>query len=214
MLHISCWLWGDKYSDSHVAKLAAGIARHTTQPYRWSVFEPEPEDVYLTKLSGCFCRLRMFDPEWQRRHDIEICERLVCLDLDSVVTGPLDALFDRPELFVILQGANASNPCPFNGSIMMLRGGYHPDVWTEFSLEAAQTIPRFEFADDQGWLWHKLPDAAGWKAGAESGIYAFHKPGWPGGTALPKGARLVVFPGWRDPSLFTDVPWVQEHWRT
>ena len=213
MLHISCWLWGDKYADSYVAKLAAGVERHLDQPHNWRVFTPEPDDWHLTRVPGCFARLRMFDPEWQRRQGIEAGDRLVCMDLDSVVTGPLDPLFDRPEDFVILQGANASNPCPYNGSIMMLRGGYRPDVWDDFNLGAAATIPFFEFPDDQGWLWHKLPDAAGWRVGSESGVYAFAKPGWPKGTALPRDARLVVFPGWRDPMLFTDLPWIQQHWR-
>jgi hypothetical protein len=214
MLHVSVWIWGDKYSDDHLAKLETGVARHLRQSYRWMVCRPQPEDRYLTVVPGCFARLRMFDPDWQERNGIATGERLVCMDLDSVVTGPLDPLFDRPEPFVILQGANASNPCPYNGSIMMLRAGYRPDVWSDFSLDVAQTIPRYRFADDQGWLWDRLPGAAGWKAGTESGIYAFQKPGWPSrGTALPADARLVVFPGYRDPSQFAELPWVQQHWR-
>jgi hypothetical protein len=36
--------------------------------------------------------------------------------------------------FVILHGGNASNPCPFNGSLFMLRAGAHPEVWGDFSL--------------------------------------------------------------------------------
>ena len=213
MLHIGTWFWGDKYSPGHLAKLEAGVKRHVKQPYRWSVFHPRPEDMLLTRIQGCFARLRMFDPEWQQRNGIEEDERLVCLDLDSVVINTLDPLFDRTEPFVILQGANASNPCPFNGSVMMLRGGYRPDVWSDFSLDAAATIQRYQFADDQGWLWHKLPEAAGWQVGSASGIYAFRKPGWPSrGTALPRDARLVVFPGWRDPSKFIYLPWIRDNW--
>jgi hypothetical protein len=136
----------------------------------------------------------------------------VCIDLDTVITGPLDGLFDRPENFIILQGANASNPCPFNGSLMMLRAGARPDVWRDFSLKAAGSVPFFEFPDDQGWLWHKIPDAAGWKAGSESGVYAFQKPGWPKDDRLPADAKIVAFPGWRDPSKFANEPWVRQHW--
>ena len=212
-LHISVWRWGIKYTDDHVAKLQAGVARHLRQPYRWLVCRPEPEDAVLTLMAGCFVRLRMFDPAWQERQGIAPGDRLVCMDLDSIVTGRLDPLFDSAAPFSILQGANASNPCPYNGSVMMLRGGYRPDVWTDFTVEDAQDIPHFEFPDDQGWLAHKIPDATDWKVGVESGIYAYQKPGWPSrGTALPADARLVVFPGWRDPSLFTKLPWVQQNW--
>jgi hypothetical protein len=68
-------------------------------------------------VPGCFARSALFDPEWQARHGIEPGDRFVCLDLDLIVTGPLDGLFDRPEPFAILQGVNASNPCPYNGSV-------------------------------------------------------------------------------------------------
>jgi hypothetical protein len=153
---------------------------------------------------------RMFDPSWQSAHDID---RLVCLDLDLIVTGGLGELLDRPEPFVILRGANAANPCPFNGSVMMLQAGAHPEVWRDFSLEAAAKTPFYQFPDDQGWLAHKVPDAATWTVGSSSGIYAFQKPGWPKGDDLPAHAKIVAFPGHRDPAQFTHLPWVTDNWR-
>lgn len=210
-LTIATWRWGQKYDGHYVERLKSALMRNIKQEFRFCVFSPEAEDEYLTKLPGCFCRLRMFDPEWQDRNGIS--GRLVCVDLDVVVTGELDEVFNRPEKFVILQGANAANPCPFNGSIMMLRTGARPDVWKDFSLKRAADVPHYEFPDDQAWLAHKLPDAGGWKAGPESGIYAFQKPGWPKGEGLPAGAKLVAFPGWRDPSRFAHLDWVKRHWQ-
>lgn len=169
-------------------------------------------DTYLIG-KGCFCRLRMFDPEWQREHKMD--ERIVALDLDDVIVGPLDDVFHTSEKFMILQGVNALNPNPYNCSVVLLRAGTHPEVWRDFSLEKAARIKFHEFPDDQGWIWHKLPNARGWKGGETSGIYAFQKPGWVGpGNQLPRNARIVAFFGWRKPSLFKDVPWVQKHWRT
>jgi hypothetical protein len=125
---------------------------------------PLVRDIELTKINGCFARLRMFDPEWQWIARVDEC--LVNIDLDTVITGPLDPLFDRPEPFVIMQKGNASNPCPYNGALMMIRAGAHPEVWTDFSLEAAAETAHYEFPDDQGWIWHKMPNAAGWKCGS------------------------------------------------
>lgn len=164
-------------------------------------------------VDGCFCRLRIFDREWQVARGIKPGDRLVNMDLDTVITGPLDPLFNRAETFMILQGANAANPCPFNGSLMMLRAGAHPEVWSDFSLEKARQIPFYEFPDDQGWLHHKLPKAPGWKVGAQSGVYAFQKPGWPKGEALPSDARMVVFPGWRSPEKFKHLQWIKDNWQ-
>lgn len=210
-LNIVTWRWGDKYPSSYVEKLKRALARHVKQEYKFSVMAPSEGDLYLTDIPGCFCRMRMFDPAWQEQHGFT--GRIVCLDLDLIVTGNLDELFDRPEDFVILQGANASNPCPYNGSVMMLRTGTNAQIWKDFHIEEVATIEHYEFPDDQGWLAHKLPNAAGWRVGKESGIYAFQKPGWPKGVDLPSGARLVAFPGWRDPSMFNNLQWVREHWQ-
>jgi hypothetical protein len=94
---------------------------------------------------------------------------------------------------------------------MSLVCGTNHHVWDDFSPEEAAKVPFYEFPDDQAWLAAKLPGAAAWRVG-ESGIYAFHKPAWPKGEALPKNARIVAFPGWRDPVGFTHLPWVQRHW--
>lgn len=212
-LFVATWKWGDKYCHGYVDRLVAGVRRHLKQEHRFIVCRPEAGDEHLTQVPGCFARLRMFDSEWQRRQGIEPGDRIVCLDLDLVVTGGLDPLFDRREPFVILQGANGVNPCPYNGSVWMLRAGYRPDVWSSFSIEAAAKTPSWEFPDDQGWFWHKMPGAAGWKSGGKSGVYAFQCRGWPGGELLPTLARIVAFPGRRDPSEYLHLKWVREHWQ-
>lgn len=230
MLTICTWLWGDKYRADDVAKLQAGLKRHLQTPHRLLCMTERERQIHLppgierhaikdpelTKMRGCFARLRMFDPGWQINRKID--GPMVCIDLDVVITGPLDKVFDRKEPFVILQGANAINPCPYNGSLWMLQPGAHPEVWSDFSIPRLALIAFHEFADDQGWFWHKIPDAAGWPAGSASGIYAFQKPGWPGWpngtiTFLPPDARLVVFPGWRAPGKFMELPWVRQYWR-
>ena len=223
-LVVCTWLWGKKYSPIYVERLHAGVRKHLKQPFRFMCMTERDrianftngierhaiKDPMLTEIKGCFARLRMFDPGWQQNRQID--DRLVCLDLDVVITGPLDPLFDRPELLVVLQGANASNPCPYNCSVMMLRKGAHTELWTDFDVNKLDYIPRHEFPDDQGWLWYRAPKLAGWQVGAKSGIYAFQKPGWPPGEALPSDARMVSFIGWRDPNAFTRLPWVKEHW--
>lgn len=226
MLAVCTWLWGDKYGPEHVIKLKNGLDRHLKQPFRFlcvtereRVWTPWPDterhtirDPELLAYKGCFVRLRMFDYGWQQDHGID--DRLVCMDLDTIVTGELDPLFDRPDTFVILTGANSINPCPYNGSLMMLRPGHHGEIWSTFSIEAALEMPCYEFPDDQEWLSRKLPLAGTWQAGRKSGVYAFRKPGWPPGQLeLPKNARMVVFPGRRQPSDFTHLEWVRRFWR-
>lgn len=220
-LTVCTFLWGTtKYRPAYVHKLAASVARNLAQPHRFLCITDDDHrlrvdctrirDPELLAVPGCFARLRLFDPEWQAEHGIT--GRLVCIDLDTVITGPLDPLFDRPDTFAILQNINTQNRCKFNGSLWMLRAGAHPEVWRDFSLEAAAASPFDLFPDDQAWFAAKMPDAAGWTAA--DGTFGFQKKGWPPGTSLPPGARLVAFPGWRDPSLYTHLDWVAQNWRT
>lgn len=211
MLHLGCWLWGTKYPGHYIDRLATSIRRNLSGPYQFHVWKPLAEDEHLTHIPGCFARLRTFDPAWQFEYGIHPGDRIVVMDLDMVVTGSLDGLFDRAEPFCILQGVNAVNPVPYNGSLWMLRAGYRPDVWSEFTVEKAEALPKFTIADDQNWLAHKLPDAGAF--GPDCGVYGFQKPGWPKGDKLPSNARLVAFFGHRDPSQFTHLPWVKKHWQ-
>jgi hypothetical protein len=184
MLTVVTYLWGDKYGAEDVRRLAAGLRRHMQEPYRFSVITddvtrpgfdfilPEgctsvwpipPADKQLTKVPGCLVRLRLFDPEWQMDHGIMDGDRIVSMDLDNVIVGNLHPLFHRPDAVLILKGANAANPCPLNGSVWMLRAGYRPDVWTDFTLEKARKIPFYApaYPGDQEWLHHKMPNASG-----------------------------------------------------
>lgn len=224
-LTVVTFLWGTRYPSEYVDRLSNGLWQNLNVPYRFVCITdrgirfgpmvhyqtrlPNPE---LTKVPGCFARLRLFDPSFQWELGCRTGDRILVLDLDLVVTGRLDPLLDRDEEFVILQGVNSpTHPCRFNGSVWLTTAGYRPNVWHDFSLEAAAQIPKAEFSDDQGWLEHKLGDVAGAYT-ADDGVYAFQKTGWPGGTDLPSNSRIIAFPGKRDPSQFANLPWVKTHW--
>ncbi len=226
-LIITTWSWGGAYGDHYVRRLAAGVHRNLNEAHRFIAFVDSPRqfpgieqhhipNIDLTRLKGCFARLRLFDPKWQAELGIKPGDRIVNLDLDLVVTGELDSLFNRKDDFTILQGINTTNPNPQNGSVWMLRAGARPDVWADFSLQAAARIKYHAFPDDQAWFHFCMPDAGAY--GPDCGVYGFKKVGWPSGDGLPEwklpeGARIVCFPGWRDPSKFEHLKWVKEHWR-
>jgi hypothetical protein len=209
-LTVATWIWGEKYTGEYIARLKYAVHKNLRQKHRFVIFTPFPGDEKF--FSGCFVRLRMFSEGFQKFYCIERGTRVVCLDLDLIVTGELDPLFDRTEPLVILKGANAANPCPFNCSVLMFRAGEYAELWNDFNLEEAATIPQYEFPDDQGWIHFKAPSAAVWQCGQASGIYAFRKPGWPKDDRLPADARIVAFPGKRDPAQFVHLPWVQKYW--
>jgi hypothetical protein len=226
MLNVCTWLWGDRYRAEDVHKLRDSVARNLKQRHRFFVVTDAPEefpgtetvwikreDYSLLAIKGCFARLRMFDPIWQMENSIY--QPLLCIDVDTVVTGELDPLVDRQEDFVILSGGNASNPCPFNGALLLLRPGTNHHLWRSFSIDNIMNIPHYEFPDDQGWYAQQVPNAGIWKAGPSSGVYVYGKPGWPKGSEeLPHGARAVTFIGRKEPRVFQHLEWVRENWAT
>lgn len=222
MLYVVAYSWGNKYTPEYVDRLRRGVARNLKAEHRFALVSDDgrevegceswripDEDLHLTTIPGCLARLRLFDPAYLASHG---ASKVIVIDLDTVVTGPLDDVFDRPEPFVIFQGCNSVNPCPYNGSTWMLEAGYRPDVWSDFSLEAAAKTPFYLFPEDQSWMAHKLPGAAGWTVGPKSGLYGFKKRNWPHGEKLPSDARLVTFVGSRDPGKFLHVDWIERHW--
>lgn len=225
MLYIVSWLWGSKWPEEYANKLFAGIRRNLKQKHHLilmsdklkcngadSVYLINKEDAPLLERLGCLARMRMFDPEWQKRIGAQSGDRIVNIDIDCVPTGELDPLFDRNDEFTIMQGFNSTNPCPFNGSLWMFCAGERHDVWSDFSIEAFKTfnVPIHAIADDQGWLHFKFPKAKAYTP--QNGVYCFKKKTWPEGKQLPKGARVVAFPG-RDPAKYHELDWIKEHWR-
>lgn len=222
-LDVICWLWGNKYGPADVSRLQKQIFKYLKKEHKFHCFADRPtmpgidvrmiQDLNLCDRH-CFCRLRMFDKSWQKKNDFN--GYILSLDLDLVITGSLDDLFANPRSdFMILKGVNKVNPNPFNASITMLKAHTHRDVWEDFSLDAASKIAYHEFSDDQGWLWHKMPDADGWQVGADTGVYGFQKPGWPlgeYGTNLPVATRIVAFIGKRKPGMYQRLPWVEKNW--
>lgn len=208
--HVITWQWGAKYGRHYVDRLARAVERNLGS-HTFTVCEPLPEDMHLTAIPGCFARLRTFDPAWQRSMGFDEGDKILCLDLDLIVTGSIEPLFDQSEPFAILQGVHSANPCPYNGSVWMLRAGYRPDVWEDFTVTAASKVPHYIFPEDQAWFAAKMPTAGAY--GPRDGVFAFRKPGWAAGDDLPKGARIVAFPGARDPKDFEHLEWVKRHWQ-
>lgn len=170
------------------------------------------EDAPLLALPGCLARMRMFDPEWQERIGAQSGDRIINIDIDCVITGSIDHLFDRYNEFTIMQGFNSTNPCPFNGSLWTFRAGERHDVWTDFSLTAFEkfNVPIHAIADDQGWLHFKFPKAKAYSP--QNGVYCFKKKTWTTGKQLPEGACVVAFPG-RNPAKYQELDWVKANWK-
>jgi hypothetical protein len=168
VLTILSWLWSQpsgrtKFTTEHVAIWADMVRRNLSMPHRIAcvtnqrlpagverIVPPgEFEDVqpkWGPQKPNCYRRLSMF-----RTDAAEIFgERFVCMDLDCVIGGPLDPLFDRPEDLVLYKGTAPDRP--YNGSMMLIRAGCRPKVYSQFSQQMATISGEKFVGSDQAWL--------------------------------------------------------------
>lgn len=170
MITVLTWLWNQpdgrtKFTAEHVNIWASMVRKHLTLPHRIACVTNSRKGIHrsiaIIKPPGgfeditphwgptkpnCYRRLAMF-----RRDAAAIFgERIVCMDLDCVIGGSLDPLFDRPEDLVLFKGTAPDRP--YNGSMMMIRAGCRPQVFEQFSQNGANTSGQLYVGSDQAWL--------------------------------------------------------------
>lgn len=230
-----CWRWKptagyrSTYKPETVHALRAMVARHYAAPHRFlcvtddtaglegiETFPLWPDGANLRNPHGghnpsCYRRLKAFSAdarEW-------FGERIVSLDLDTVIVRDIQPLFDRAEDFVIWGESDFPRTQWFNGSLWYLRAGTRTQVWTQFDPKHSPKIAAAAGArgSDQGWISYILgPKEATW--GRRDGVYSFRKHILPTGGHLPSDARIVNFHGNVDPwsQSAQRLHWVREHY--
>lgn len=225
------------YGADHVNKWARGVSRNLDMEHRLILFTDDAEGVdpsvtclpipqaHLVEKGGCFVRLWVFSDEAK---DV-LGERFVVMDLDGVIVGPLDPLFDRDDDFVIWHPGGRNRPTPFCASMWMLRAGSRTRVWDRFDEKDLEWRPLdgrpgqwlcnahahdagYTVGGDQSWMSYCLwngPEPFGlWTP--KDGVHNYTR--LPNPDKLPDGSRIVFFPGPRDPSMFHHS-WLKEHWQ-
>ena len=215
------------YTAKHVNRLAAMFRRYLAIKHEFVCVTDDPVglDAEIRPVEiwsdhalvpnphggrepSCYRRLKLFDKSCAEL----IGERILQCDLDTVLTGDVTPLFDRPEDTVLL---GTKHPhIPVNGSLALVTPGARPEVWESFDPETSPKTARAAkcFGSDQGWMAYVLGDSvAKWQVG-EGGIYSYGaietSPKHRG--QLPKDARLVCFYGPRDPwGAPQRRPWVR-----
>lgn len=228
MLTVMSWLWTQpggraKYTAHHANIWADMVRRNLSMDHEIAlvtditegldrsirVIEPprDFEEVRIPtwgeKLPQCLRRLAMFRPD---AADI-FGARFVNMDLDCVVTGSLDPLFDRDDDFIMYRGTSQTRP--YNGSMMLMTAGARSQVYTDFTPEGAAEAGQRFVGSDQAWISHRLgPGEATW--GPEHGVY------WWKQMRNVREPRLVFFPGNLKPWTIAETDadkWVVENYR-
>lgn len=229
------WKWAtpgyrSAYGPTEVNTLAAMVRRHFPHPHKMLCVTDDTDGIdpriecvpdwkdfvdlkspHGGRNPSCYRRLRAFHPDI----GAVFGRRFVSLDLDTVITGDLTPVWDRPEDFVIWGDTGPKSY--YNGSMFLLSAGARAQVWHGFdpATTPQQTLQAGCWGSDQGWISYCLGKGqARWSKA--DGVHSFRNEILPYGGHLPEGARVISFHGHSDPwhaDVQARFPWVREHYR-
>lgn len=216
-----------QYSAKDVRLLQRQVERYLAQPHEFVVITDRPEDfqedvcIRAVKIDRtthrpgtCFVRLMTFSPQAREL----LGERVLQMDLDTVIVGGLDSLVSRAADLVMWRNPSRipwDNPVKtgrpyYNTSLLLHRTGTMTNLWADFDPQNTR------YRDDQWYLSDRL--GPNWPHfDGSDGVYRLAREDTPGSGVdgeLPVNARIVTFPGSdgkpTEPHIIERNPWIAE----
>lgn len=235
MLSVVCWKWKPPkfydrtFSSDAVNTLYNMVKRNYSGPFAFHCFTDDAEginpdirthpvpDIFSNLESplgvhypSCYRRLAAFSPDFRGI----VGERFVSLDLDCVIVGSVDALWNRGEDIIFWESQVPNQP--YNGSMWLHRSGTRPQVLEKFYPFTSPKLARDAgfIGSDQAWFSYILPGQPTW--GKEDGVVSWQTHCKNRGWQLPPGARIVFFQGLESPwdaHVQNRARWIKEHYK-
>ncbi len=210
MLNVVCVKWGTLYGPEYVNRLYAMVARNLRAGTegRFICYTDDPsglDNAILSRplpggIEGWWNKLYLFEP-----HQFESGERVLFLDLDTLIVGPLDGIAAWGGDFAILR--DFYRPDGLQSSVMAWRAGFDRGaIWARWQ-EAG--CPRVD-GGDQTWI-ERAVDASSptiWQDEFPGRFVSYKEHCIP---YPPDGSCVVVFHG--DPKPHDcGRKWVDDIW--
>ena len=235
-LTVLSYLWYDPegkknhiyvYGREHVILLYNQLKRHLTIPFEFVIATDQPELLEGTGIRTIpldkskhvaatrYIKLQTFKPGAVDR----IGKRILQLDLDTVVVANINDLVDRDEDLVLWRNPNYGGwkRARYNTSMLLYRADARTEFWTRFDPKTdPERLKPHVGGTDQAFISDLAsPTEAYWSD--EDGVYGAGRlldivPGVQ--TVLPENAKIVFFPGSREPGMKEiqdQHPWIVEH---
>lgn len=185
---LACVEWGNYLGrgEEYVRRLASMAERHAPASFEYEFVCVRPE----RELQGWWNKIELFRPG-------RFEGRVVYLDLDTVLTGPLPLLFEQTGILQMHDWGWKKND--YCSAVMVWDAGEHEEVFRKYDA----TVPA-RFRGDQDWMthlggWQKLPMS-------QHRSYRYHCK-----NGVPPGTLTVSFHG--HPKPHTLGGWVKEAWQ-
>lgn len=247
---VLCMKWGTLYPASYVNALYSAVKKHLTPPFRFVCLTNEPEgldpgiehfpmpDLDLPEeryKRGAWPKLGIFSPKLFEEYGLH--GRCLFIDLDMVILGSLDKMFERPEKFIAVGGGpnwgrgKSNTGLTLSSTLFAFNLGEQTEVLDKFMQDKDAAYKRFanEQQTIEGYTesWNHWP--LGWVVSFKKHlrrpllIDMFLKPYVPDNDVV-----AITFHGEPNPidlvsdkrthwfkfprSVRTPVEWVREYW--
>lgn len=209
---VACVKVGTAYGPEYVNRLAAMVARHTTRPYQFLCLTDSPKGLMCqsspirTDLPGWWAKLALFNPLrfTERAGTLQYgryVKRVLYMDLDTVICGNIDALFDYVGSFAILR--SFLPPSRYGSAIMSFEPWHVGHIWERFTPDVMMRLH-----GDQDWIAEQMPNADYWQDIAPGLIGSYKVDQLENG---PRGFSVCCFHG--EPKPHQVNGWVSHAWR-
>lgn len=239
---IICMKWGTRYGPEFVNRLNAAVQRNTTRPTRLVCFtddatgvdstvqcEPIPDiDLPETLINTPWRKLTMWKSPLA-----DLMGDVLFLDLDLVVTGDLDSLFDfEPGRFCVIENWTQPGQNIGNTSCFRFPVGQHSYIFDRIATERDRILATYRI--EQVYISREITDMVFWPPLWCASFKHTLLPRWPLNffkvPPLPSETRIVAFTGKPDQDeaargdwpvkawykkLYKHVrptPWISQHW--
>lgn len=213
---VACVFTGNRYSAQYVYLLKNAVASHLSVPHHFTVLTDQPDvfpdlycvDIKALALPGWWGKMALFKPDWR------LDERVVYLDLDTVVCGSIDPLAALDVEFGICENftrteVNPNWPCKYGSCVMTIGPNKMASVWATFAARKTELMRKADIYGDQYVIEALAPAATILQEVLPPGFFLHYKRLT---DAQPAEAALVIFGG-RNKPHDTAIPWVRKAWR-
>ncbi len=197
---------GGIYDAEWVRKLKDGVARHMSQPYTITCISDVEVPCERIPLKhdwpGWWAKIELFN---------NITDETLYLDLDTVITGPLEPVIEKCRQFDFAMLENFHTDAMVGSGVMWFRKA--PEgVYEKFAANPQRIIDYYlqakvgPYMGDQAYIWDtldrkvdtlKMPEIRSYKKHCRNG--------------LPEGTSIVCFHGRPRPTEI-NPKWLQENW--
>jgi hypothetical protein len=195
-------------------------------------------EVTALKMPELTLPEKIADQPWRKlalwKRDLEaVSGDVLFIDLDSVITGSIDAFFDfSPQsTFCVIENWTQRGIRAGNTSVYRFRVGMHSYLYEMIDADAESVL---RYRSEQAFISAVIKEKIFWPEGWCASFKHDLLPRWPMNffrvPARPAGARVVCFTGKPDPDEARDgrwpaslykktykyvrpTPWIAEYWR-